>query len=108
MPTATSLALAGAASLDRTALLVAVLDAFTARYDAWVAAAGGGLLAPYTQACSTLGRTVRVDLPSGGALLGRAVGVDEEGRLRVDDGQRVHVLGAGDVVHVRPAGAAPA
>ncbi len=108
VPTATSLALAGAASLDRTALLVAVLDAFTARYDAWVAAAGGGLLAPYTQACSTLGRTVRVDLPSGGGLLGEAVGVDEEGRLRVDDGQRVHVLGAGDVVHVRPAGAAPA
>ena len=108
VPTATSLALAGAASLDRTALLVAVLDAFTARYDAWLAAAGGGLPAPYTQACSTLGGRCGWTCRREGCLLGRAVGVDEEGRLRVDDGLRVHVLGAGDVVHVRPGAAGPA
>ena len=99
---ATSLALAGATSLDRTALLVAVLDAFSRRYDAWQAAGGRGLRPSYERACSTLGRRVRVQLPAGGTLTGTAVGVDDDGRLRVDDGARVHVLGAGDVVHVRP------
>ncbi|MDX6300190.1 MAG: BirA family transcriptional regulator, partial [Nocardioidaceae bacterium] len=99
---ATSLALAGAGSLDRTRLLTAVLDAFAVRYDAWRAAAGNGVRAPYLQVSSTVGREVRVELPGGGHLLGRAVDVDDQGRLRVDDGTRVHVLGAGDVVHVRP------
>jgi BirA family biotin operon repressor/biotin-[acetyl-CoA-carboxylase] ligase len=101
--TATSLALAGAGSLDRTALLDGVLRAFADRFGPWCEAGGGGLRPAYLAACSTLGRDVRVELPSGDALHGRAVDVDEEGRLRVDDGTRVHVLGAGDVVHVRPA-----
>ncbi len=103
VPTATSLALAGAASLDRSALLLAVLTAFSVRYDAWRAAEGEGPRASYLAACSTIGRPVRVALPGGGALEGRAVDVDGEGRLVVDDGSRRHVLGAGDVVHVRPA-----
>jgi BirA family biotin operon repressor/biotin-[acetyl-CoA-carboxylase] ligase len=102
--TATSLALAGAdaGALDRTRLLTAVLDAFAVRYDAWRGAAGNGLRAPYLQISSTVGREVRVELPGGSHLLGRALDVDEQGRLRVDDGTRMHVLGAGDVVHVRP------
>lgn len=103
VPTATSLALAGATSTDRSALLRAVLEAFARRYDAWCASAGGGVRPSYVRACGTLGREVRVALPAGGCLVGRAVDVDEEGRLLVDDGSRVHVLGAGDVVHVRPA-----
>jgi BirA family biotin operon repressor/biotin-[acetyl-CoA-carboxylase] ligase len=102
VPTATSLALAGAGSLDRTRLLTAVLDAFAVRYDAWRSTAGHGLRAPYLRVSSTVGREVRVQLPGGGHLLGRAQDVDEEGRLRVHDGSRLHVLGAGDVVHVRP------
>jgi len=104
VPTATSLALAGAASLDRSALLLAVLVAFSARYDAWRAASGEGPRASYLAACSTLGRRVRVELPGGGVLDGRAVDVDTQGRLVVDDGTGRRVLGAGDVVHVRPGG----
>jgi len=46
---------------------------------------------------------VRVELPDGGPLRGRAVDVDDDGRLLVDDGRTVRPLGAGDVVHVRPA-----
>ena len=81
-----------------------MLDAFAHRYDAWRAAAGTGLRASYVAACSTVGRAVRVELPGEGRLEGRAVGVDAEGRLEVDDGGRgVHALAAGDVVHVRPA-----
>jgi BirA family biotin operon repressor/biotin-[acetyl-CoA-carboxylase] ligase len=104
--TATSLALAGAGPVDRSALLLDVLTAFAAAYDGWRAVAGraeAGLRDSYAAACTTLGRDVRVDLPTGAPLRGRATGVDEAGRLLVDDGRRVHVLGAGDVVHVRPA-----
>jgi BirA family biotin operon repressor/biotin-[acetyl-CoA-carboxylase] ligase len=103
VPTATSLALSGATSLDRTALLSEVLAAFTRRYEAWSAAGGGGLRTPYLQVCSTVGARVRVALPAGETLTGVAVGIDEDGRLQVDDGRRTHVLGAGDVVHVRRA-----
>jgi BirA family biotin operon repressor/biotin-[acetyl-CoA-carboxylase] ligase len=106
VPTATSLLLAGARSPDRSELLAAVLAAFTGLYDDWRAARGrasAGLHDSYVAACGTLGRQVRVELPAGAPLEGLATGVDEDGRLRVDDGQRVHVLGAGDVVHVRPA-----
>jgi BirA family transcriptional regulator, biotin operon repressor / biotin---[acetyl-CoA-carboxylase] ligase len=102
--TATSLLLAGAGEVDRSALLRAVLESFASWYDGWRAVGGraGQRLRPsYVAACSTLGRLVRVEMPTGGALEGRAVGVDDAGRLRVDDGTRVHVLGVGDVVHVR-------
>ena len=102
---ATSLALAGAtgAGLDRTALLDALLVTFGRRFDGWASSAGHGLLPAYTRACSTLGRRVRVELPGGTTLTGDATGVDDDGRLLVDTGGQVHVLGAGDVVHVRPA-----
>jgi BirA family biotin operon repressor/biotin-[acetyl-CoA-carboxylase] ligase len=100
--TATSLELSGSGPVDRSALLVAVLTAFSTRYDGWVRAAGQGLRPSYVSACSTLGRQVRVELPTGEPLHGRAVDVDDDGRLLVDDGSRVHTLGAGDVVHVRP------
>jgi BirA family biotin operon repressor/biotin-[acetyl-CoA-carboxylase] ligase len=102
VPTATSLELAGAAPVDRTALLSAVLESLTSRYDAWRADRGEGPRAAYVAACSTVGRPVRVELPGAGVLEGRAVGVDADGRLEVAAGGRVRALAAGDVVHVRP------
>lgn len=104
--TATSLVLAGATEVDRGDLLVQVLAALGEGYDAWRAAAGdptGRLRASYLRLCSTVGRRVRVDLPGGAPLTGEAAGVDAEGRLEVvtESGDTV-VLGAGDVVHVRP------
>ncbi len=101
--TATSLELSGSGPVDRSLLLSSVLTSFSTAYVGWVGAAGRGLRPSYTRVCSTIGREVRVELPSGGALHGRAVDVDEDGRLLVDDGTRVHALGAGDVVHVRAA-----
>jgi BirA family biotin operon repressor/biotin-[acetyl-CoA-carboxylase] ligase len=44
---------------------------------------------------------VRVDLPSGQVLTGRATGIDEGGRLEVDGESGRTVVGAGDVIHVR-------
>jgi BirA family biotin operon repressor/biotin-[acetyl-CoA-carboxylase] ligase len=104
VPTATSLALAGATATDRTDLLVAVLASFSELYDGWLAVrgrAGAGLHDAYVAGCATVGQRVRVELPADGPLEGRATGIDEDGRLQVDDGHRVHAVGAGDVVHVR-------
>ncbi len=59
----------------------------------------------YRDALVTIGQAVRVELPGDAAALhGRAVDVDERGRLIVidADGER-HALDVGDVVHVRPA-----
>jgi BirA family biotin operon repressor/biotin-[acetyl-CoA-carboxylase] ligase len=57
----------------------------------------------YRDTLVTLGRSVRVELPgTNEPLLGRAVGVDDAGRLSVIDRDGVrHDLDVGDVVHVR-------
>ena len=103
---ATSLWLAGAAGLDRQAILVAVLREIERWYLCWSHGPppgdpdASGLRAAYLEACSTIGRDVRVELPGGSVLAGRAGGVDAVGRLLVRAGG-VHAVSAGDVVHVR-------
>ncbi|QNN54830.1 biotin--[acetyl-CoA-carboxylase] ligase [Nocardioides mesophilus] len=104
VPTATSLATALGAEVDRTRLLVHLLDTLGEQYDAWRRSAGDaadGLRPAYLSACDTVGRRVRVDLPTGERLEGRAAGVDADGRLQVTTAAGPRVLGAGDVVHVR-------
>jgi BirA family biotin operon repressor/biotin-[acetyl-CoA-carboxylase] ligase len=96
---ATSLAIEGEAP-DRTELLGLVLDTLWEGYVAWQEggeAATTHLAASYAAACSTIGRSVRVDLPSGGELTGTATGIDPAGRLLVNG----TAVSAGDVVHVR-------
>jgi BirA family biotin operon repressor/biotin-[acetyl-CoA-carboxylase] ligase len=104
VPHATSLAIESGTEPDRTEVFLEVLAGVRASYDAW--RAGGdldGLPVPeaYARACVTVGQDVRVDLPDGSVLEGRATGIDPGGQLvvRTDAGER-HV-GAGDVVHVR-------
>lgn len=104
VPEATSLALEGAACTDRDPLLRAVLRRLSVRLDAWTATGGdprGGLAADYRARCDTLGRTVRVDVPGGTAVEGRAVDVDDAGRLVVQTASGTVSLAAGDVVHLR-------
>lgn len=105
VPHATSLLLAGGEPVpDREDLLVSVLGELVAAYAAWRAEpTGERLRASYAAACSTVGRRVRVELPVGPPLTGTAVDVDAGGRLVVDDGTSRLPVGAGDVVHVRPA-----
>ena len=105
VPEATSLAVAAEGEPpDRTDLLVAVLQTLWEAYSAWEAGeelAGMRLAESYVAACATVGSDVRVELPSGERLTGRATGVDPSGRLLVErDGLRTAVS-AGDVVHVR-------
>ncbi|MFK8022356.1 MAG: biotin--[acetyl-CoA-carboxylase] ligase [Ilumatobacter sp.] len=59
------------------------------------------LAGEYRKRLLTLGHDVRVELPGDRILRGRAVDVEEDGRLVVEaDGER-HVLDVGDVVHLR-------
>jgi BirA family biotin operon repressor/biotin-[acetyl-CoA-carboxylase] ligase len=104
VPTATSLVLEEATTTDRTVVLREVLRSLEALFVQWQADAGdptGGLVDSYVRRCATLGRRVRVELPSGDRVVGEATGIDTDGRLevRTQDGPRI--LGAGDVVHVR-------
>jgi BirA family biotin operon repressor/biotin-[acetyl-CoA-carboxylase] ligase len=105
--TATSLALAGADSTDRTGLLIAILTRLDVRYSGWSAAGGdaeaSGLAAAYRVACGTLGRAVRVTLAGGLVVTGAAMDVDAQGRLVVRTAQGDQAISAGDVEHVRPA-----
>ncbi|WP_313025486.1 biotin--[acetyl-CoA-carboxylase] ligase [Mobilicoccus sp.] len=108
VPTATSLDLVGL-RVTREAVVVAVAEAFAARYAAFTH--GGAVPAEvqraYREACSTLGAHVRIHLPGepGTArdVEGRAVDLDPSGCLVVDVAGRKRTFAAGDVVHVRPA-----
>lgn len=106
VPTATSLSLEPGPdpTPDRTEVLVHVLAAIRESYDAWQLGGEPGatrLAESYAAACRTVGRDVRVDLPAGGVLEGRAVAVDPSGRLVVESADGRQEVGAGDVVHVR-------
>ncbi|MEU9389270.1 biotin--[acetyl-CoA-carboxylase] ligase [Streptomyces sp. NPDC048324] len=108
VPTAGSVALAGAVSTDRDPLLRAVLRALEEWYRRWREAggdpAGSGLQETYAAGCATLGRTVRAELPGDRSIVGEAVAVDGDGRLVIATEEGVQEpVGAGDIVHLRPA-----
>jgi BirA family transcriptional regulator, biotin operon repressor / biotin---[acetyl-CoA-carboxylase] ligase len=85
--------------VDRIDLLVELLVAL----DRWWRAPRRALLAAYRDACATLGRTVRIEQDGAAPLVGEAVDVLDDGRLRVRAGDGVHDVAVGDVVHLRPA-----
>lgn len=104
---ATSLALAGG-TLDRAALLAAILDELGSWCDRWTAATGdvdaAGIRSHYREVCVTLGAQVRVLLPAQRWVTGTAADVDPTGALVLADGAgRLTAYTVGDVVHVRPA-----
>ncbi|MGW3235404.1 biotin--[acetyl-CoA-carboxylase] ligase [Streptomyces olivaceus] len=108
VPRAGSLALAGAAATDRDPLLRGVLRSLEDWYGRWREAGGdpavSGLQETYAAGCSTLGRTVRAELPGDRSLVGEAVAVDGDGRLVLATEAGVQEpVGAGDIVHLRPA-----
>ncbi len=103
VPTATSLAIAGA-DLDLDALvqdyLLGLRDALAALVDAGTADAAG-LRSRVQAVCATLGRDVEVSLPGGTVVRGRATDIDTTGMLIIEvDGVR-RAVAAGDVIHVR-------
>lgn len=103
---ATSLAIEGAATTDRAALLAAILAGLERRYRAWDQVFGdserAGLRAEYTSLCATLGRRVRVELPGGRELDGVAADLDADGRLLLSIPPDADLpVAAGDIVHLR-------
>lgn len=109
VPSATSLAVAGAPDPDRTAVLLAVVREVTGVLDRWRAAdgdvVGTGLDREVAAACRTLGVEVGATLPDGSQVRGTAVRIAADGSLvlRAADGTERDLL-AGDVRHVRPVG----
>jgi BirA family biotin operon repressor/biotin-[acetyl-CoA-carboxylase] ligase len=100
-PDATSLALENAVCVDRDPIVRALLRSLATWYGRWREAGGdpdaSGLREAYAFHCATLGREVRVDLPDGSQVSGRADGVDIDGRIVVDG----RSFAAADVVHLR-------
>lgn len=107
VPTATSLALAGAATTDREIVLVALHEAFGEVLVRWQDAGGdahaAGLDADCAEVSATLGTRVRVERVAGGDVVGLATGLAPDGGLvvREDDGTS-SVHRSGDVHHLRP------
>jgi BirA family biotin operon repressor/biotin-[acetyl-CoA-carboxylase] ligase len=102
VPSATSLALAGAESVDRSALLARLVRALTDDV-ARLEAAGGdaavaGIADEYARASATLGAEVRAELAGGGAVVeGAAVRVADDGGLVVTTADGERTVTAGDV-----------
>ena len=95
-PVSTSLTLVGASAddlVDRA--LAAYLGELKGLYSGMLA--GSDIRALVEAECSTIGRSVRVELPGGDNLSGTATGIDGEGRLIVDG----RAIAAGDVTHLR-------
>ena len=82
-------------AVDRELLLAQLLERLAGHYSSLDSVA-----ADYRRRCATIGREVRVELP-GEMLRGRAIDVDDAGRLVIDTGADVQVVTVGDVVHVR-------
>ncbi|MGH1547817.1 biotin--[acetyl-CoA-carboxylase] ligase [Leifsonia poae] len=103
--TSTSLALAEATAVDADLVLSAYLIQLSTVYREFLSAGGdpirSALRDEVVEACHTVGRPVRVQLPSGDDLLGTAVGIDEDGRLVVQSDAGRTAVAAGDVTHLR-------
>lgn len=109
VPTATSLLLSGADPESTTidTVLATYLTEFSRISKVFTSAAGNvrssGLLEQVSEACGTLGQSVRVELPSGESPVGTAIGINEHGSLVVELGNCAEplVVAAGDVTHLR-------
>ncbi|WP_458113726.1 biotin--[acetyl-CoA-carboxylase] ligase [Arthrobacter sp. R1-13] len=112
VPTATSVLLEEAQTVDRTVLLKSYLSRFATLYRSFCNAdgdpaagmAGGPSLHKRVQGVLvTLGKQVRAQLPGDHEIIGHATRLDEYGSLLVvDAASHEHVVTAGDVVHLRP------
>ncbi|WEG07922.1 biotin--[acetyl-CoA-carboxylase] ligase [Microbacterium horticulturae] len=103
VPTATSFA-ALEREVDEDQLIADYLVALDEQLSALARGGAGasGVRGEVEALCLTLGSDVRVSMPNGEVLLGRAQRLDDEGRLVVAAGADETAVSAGDVVHVRP------
>ncbi len=97
-PESTSLLLQGA-SVDREPMLASLLVALAHRVERW-RQGDPELEADYRRACISIGRAVRVTLPSGEMLVGVVQDVDADGALVINTPEGIaRTITAGDVIH---------
>lgn len=104
VPTATSLAIAGARTTGADAVLAAFLTEFSALLAPLLSlgdAEAAGTAAVVRAHCSTLGREVRVELPDGSVEEGVAVDLGADGGLVLEQAGVRRSFSAGDVTHLR-------
>ena len=94
--TASSIYIESGKELDRNLLLPALLQSFKELFEKWES--GVDLTSTYRALSSTIGTKVRVILPNNVTIEDRAIGVDSDGQLILENGDLVSV---GDVVHLR-------
>ncbi len=101
VPTATSLALQSATTINKSTIVVTILRAFALLYQHWETTSDDAAFASsYLSRCSTIGRRVRVQVADR-VVQGIAEAIDSDGRLVVRTGDGAEAFAAGDVVHVR-------
>ena len=102
-PQVTSLVDLGVADPDRTRLAAELLRHLGERVAGW-RAGDQRLMDEYRSRCTTIGSSVRAVLPGGREVVGTALSVDDQGRLRIETRAQddVVAVSAGDVVHLRP------
>lgn len=107
IPTATSLALHGVSGFTLDDILVRYLAAFRGIYENFNSNLGdpeaSGLRLEVIEASSTIGSKVSVQLPDESIFEGKAVGLDNQGRLLIAmaDPLEIRAVAAGDITHLR-------
>ena len=82
--------------VSRDEVLAAMLESLAG----WLAKSDADVASAYREACVTLNRAVRVELPDE-IVTGNASDVADSGHLLVDTGACLREISAGDVVHLR-------
>jgi BirA family biotin operon repressor/biotin-[acetyl-CoA-carboxylase] ligase len=103
VPTATSLALLRPdATHVRNELILTVLTLLELWLGRWETGIDdAGVRNAYAERCSSIGRRVEVQVPTGPPVRGTASGIDADGRLVLETPEGEQTFGAGDVVHLR-------
>jgi BirA family transcriptional regulator, biotin operon repressor / biotin---[acetyl-CoA-carboxylase] ligase len=103
-PAATSLQMLGVPVTDRNGLVRSILRALGSRIERWSSSGGpdDALVADYRRCSLTLGTEVSATMPGDRQVVGIARSIDELGRLRIDTGDAILTVSAGDITHLRP------
>ena len=96
VPTATSVYIATGVIPDRNILLAALLQEFARSVKSWEA--GASFIEEYASRSSTIGSSIRAELPGGSVLVGRARSITPRGELLLESGEKLSV---GDITHLK-------
>ncbi len=87
--------------VPRATLLVVIISRLYKYYEYMTMGRYREIVSRYREMLLTRGREVRVVLVSGEEIIGRAIDIDEMGRLQIDTGKNIVSIDAGDVYHLR-------